>query len=211
MEPGPRGLATLCPVTIAAAPGELPAVFTHAQARTHGISNRQLYAWRDAGLVDVVARGIYAQAGVDADSPVDFDLAEIAVRAPDATICLTSALARHGLVDDLPASIDVALRRSQRQPRTAAPVTWHRFGEATFGLGRQLLSVAPGVDIGLYDPARSIIDSFRLRHLHGQEQAVEALRRWLRRPGSQPSALLALARHFPSAEPPLRRTLEILL
>jgi len=65
--------------------------------------------------------------------------------------------------------------------------------------------------IGLYNPQRCIIDAFRLRHLEGPETAVEALRRWLRRRGSQPATLLAMARAFPKAEPALRAALEILL
>ena len=65
--------------------------------------------------------------------------------------------------------------------------------------------------IGLYDQERCIIDAFRLRHLEGTETAVEALRRWLRRPRTQPTRLLAMARAFPKAEPALRSTLEILL
>ncbi len=65
--------------------------------------------------------------------------------------------------------------------------------------------------IGLYGPERSIIDAFRLRHLEGHELAVEALKRWLRRPGTSPAALLAMARRFPKARPSLQNALEILL
>ena len=63
----------------------------------------------------------------------------------------------------------------------------------------------------LHDQERSIIDAFPLRHIEGTETAVEALRRRLRQPGTQPKALLAMARAFPKAEPALRPTLEILL
>ena len=178
-----------------------------ADARSLGVSDRQLYAWEHDGRIDRVARGIFAQPGLQAD----FDLLEVAIRAPEGILCLTSALARHGLTDDIPATIDVALPRVRRQPRTSAPVTWHRFDEVTFDLDRTTLTVAPGIDIGLYGPVRSIVDAFRLRHLYGQEQAVEALRRWLRQPGNSPARLLSLARHFPTAETPLRRAMEILL
>lgn len=206
MSPDPPGLATISP--LAASPGTtLPPVFTHAQARALGVSDRALYAWRDAGEVDLVARGIYCRTDVVAD----LDLIEVAVRAPDATLCLTSALARHGLVDEIPATIDLALPRSRRAPRTAAPVSWHRFDASTISLGRSEVEVTPGLTIGVYGPARSIVDAFRLRHLFGQEQAVEALKRWIRQPGNDPASLLAIALRFPAAEPPLRRTLQILL
>ena len=97
-------------------------IFTHADARARGVSDRVLYGWRDRGLVDQLARGIFVQP----DLPADPDLVEIAVRAPDATLCLTTALARHHLIDDIPPTIDVALPRGQRPPRTTAESTRRR-------------------------------------------------------------------------------------
>jgi predicted transcriptional regulator of viral defense system len=186
---------------------DLPPVFTHADARALGISDRELYRWRDDGLVEQVARGIFAQP----DLAADHDLIEIAVRAPAATLCLTTALARHHLVDDIPAAIDVALPRSRRSPRTTAPATWHRFDDETFDIGREELIVFGELTIGIYGPARSIVDAFRLRHLYGEDQAIEAVRRWLAGRGNHPSELLKIARHFPAAEPSLRRVLQVLL
>lgn len=188
---------------------ELPATFSYTDARAAGLSDRRLYALRDAGRIEQLGRGLFERA--DAVGDADSDLLEIAHRAPQATLCLTTALARYGLSDAIPARIDVALPRGQRHPRTQAPVTWHSFDPDTFGIGRSDLMLTANTAIGAYDPARCIIDAFRLRHLEGTETAVEALRRWLRQPGAQPAALLAMARAFPKAEPALRSTLEILL
>lgn len=185
---------------------ELPVVFTHAQASAAGISDRALYTWRDSGAVEVLARGIFTRP----DYTGDPDLTEITTRAPRATLCLSSALAHHGLTDEIPSVIDVALPRNQRPPRTSAPTSWHRFDESTFDLGRAELTIVDDIKIGIFNPERTIIDVFRLRHLHGDEQAIQALRRYLRN-ARQPSELLAIARHFPSAEPELRRAMEILL
>lgn len=68
-----------------------------------------------------------------------------------------------------------------------------------------------GIEIGLYGPERSIIDAFRLRHELGTDVANEALKRWLRLRGSNPSDLLGMAAHFPKARPALQTALEILL
>lgn len=65
--------------------------------------------------------------------------------------------------------------------------------------------------IGIYGPQRCIIDAFRLRHQEGDDVAVEALRRWLRQHGAQPGKLLAMAGHFPKAQPALRAALQVLL
>lgn len=186
---------------------DLPSVFTHATARDLGVSDRVLYRWRDEGLLEQPARGIFMRPGIEADP----DLIELAIRAPDATLCLTTALARHELIDDIPATIDAALPRKQRSPRMTAPVTWHRFDQATFEIGRQMIPVHGTLAVGLYSPERSIIDAFRLRHLYGQEQAVEALRRWLAQRGNQPTTLLTLCRDFPTVEPTLRGILQVLL
>ena len=187
----------------------LPATFSYTQARAGGLSDRRLYALRDAGLLEMLGRGLYQRA--DASGDADPNLLEIAHRAPLATLCLTTALARHGLTDTIPARIDASVPRGHRRPRTEAPVRWHSFAAETFDIGRDELPLTGTTTIGLYSAERSIIDAFRLRHLEGPETAVEALRRWLRRRGAQPSSLLAMARAFPKAEPALRATLEILL
>jgi len=187
----------------------LPATFTYTQARSRGISERSLYRLRDAGLIEAIGRGLYRRA--DADTSTDIDLLEIARRAPRATLCLTSALARHGLTDVIPATIEVALPRGQHKPATAAPVTWHLFDPDTFEIGRTELRLDEETSIGLYGPERSIIDAVRLRHLEGPELGYSALKRWLNRRGSSPSELLTMARRFPQAERALREALEILL
>ena len=187
----------------------LPATFTYTQARRSGISNRALYQWRDAGLIESIGRGIYRR--VDVDAAADIDLLEIARRAPNATLCLTTALARHGLTDEIPAKIDVAVPRGQHRPTTVAPVTWHVFDRDTFDIGRTELRLEDQTSIGLYNQERGIIDAIRLRHREGNELGYVALKRWLARPGSSPAKLLTLARQFPQAEKALRAALEVLL
>ena len=89
--------------------------------------------------------------------------------------------------------------------------SWHSFAVDTFDLGRDDLVLGGDLRIGLYRPERCIVDAFRLRHREGDDIAVEALRRWLRRRAAQPNILLVMARHFPKAEPALRAALEVLL
>ena len=177
-------------------------------ARAAGLTPGRLYRLRDQGRIEQVSRGLYHK--TDADWQADIDLVEIATRAPDATICLASALARHGLTDDIPAATDIALPRGTWKPAVGAAVTWHTFAAATFTLGREILALGPGTQIGIYSAPRSIIDAFRLRHREG-DLAITALRRWLRDPGHHPAELLDLAGHFPKARPALRTALEILL
>ena len=67
-----------------------------------------------------------------------------------------------------------------------------------------------GVTLGLYSAERCVIDAFRLSHQEGQDLAVEALKRWLKRRGAAPANLLAMARFFPKAEPSLLQALRFL-
>lgn len=186
----------------------LPETFTYTQARTAGLDHRSLYGLRDAGAVEVLARGVYRRSGAEA---VDPTLAEVAMRAPRATICLTSALVHHDLTDAIPVAPDLALPRGHRFPVVGGPVTWHAFASATFDVGRHVVDVGPGLQIGTYDAERTLVDTFRLRHRQGEDEAYEALRRWLRRRESQPSTLLAMAAHFPRSVAPIRLALTVLL
>lgn len=185
----------------------LPIAFTHQLARERGLSERQLRALVEEGVLERVGHGLYRKADAP---PADLDRVEIALRAPDATLCLTTALAHHDLTDIIAAVTDVALPRAQRQPRVSAPVRWHRFHEASFSVGRTTIEIDDGLFLGIYSAERSLIDAFRLRHQEGDELAIEALRRWLKRPGSAPATLLAMASLFPKAEPALLQALRIL-
>lgn len=185
----------------------LPNAFSYGLAQQRGLSDRRLRGLVADGVLERLGHGLYRKADAP---PADLDRIEIALRAPEATLCLTSALSLHDLTDAIPSEIDVALPRSRRPPRVSAPVRWHRFHENTFLVGRETIQVDEGLSLGAYSAERSVIDAFRLRHQEGEELAVEALRRWLKRPEATPADLLAMARSFPKVEPSLLQALRIL-
>jgi len=162
-------------VTTIAEP-ELPATFTFAEAENRGLSRRRLQRLQSTGAVERIGRGLYRRTD---EEPADHDLIEIAARAHQPTLCLLSALARHELTDIIPPVHDIAIPRGTWQPVVSAPVHWHKFGPATFGVGRAEIQLDGTYAIGLYDAPRSIIDAFRLRRVMGPDIANEALRRWL--------------------------------
>lgn len=186
---------------------DLPATFTYQQAMTAGLSHHRLYGLRDSGELEQIGRGLYRKAAAEL---ADLDLLEVAERAPRATICLLSALARHDLTDAIPSRYDIALARGAWHPRRSPVIHWHSFDRATFDIGRTTVPVDGVTIIGLYDAPRTIVDSYRLRSTLGTEVAHEALRRWLRT-GGQPARLIMVAKAFPRAVPALRNALEILL
>ncbi len=182
--------------------------FTYGEAKQAGVGDRRLYALRDSGEIFALGGGVYRWADAP---PADSDLIGIAERVPHATLCLETALARQGLIDTIPAAIDIAIPRGSTRPALRAPSRIHQFDPRTFDLGREELEVGGRRPIGLYSAERSLVDVVRLRHLEGSEVAWEALRRWLGRPGRSPAQLIELAREFPRTEPVLRRALEVLL
>jgi len=187
---------------------QLPAVFTYSEARTAGLSAERLYAWRDQGILQQVGRGLYRWA--DAEE-IDQDLLEIAHRAPRGTLCLVTALARHGLTDVIPPQVDIAIPRGSRPPALRKTVSIHVFARDTFDVGREELVIGKNLSVGIYSPVRTLVDVIRLRHREGPEVAWQALRRWLARKGSQPAALLSMARRFHGADTAVRDALQVVL
>ncbi|MCA1783109.1 MAG: type IV toxin-antitoxin system AbiEi family antitoxin domain-containing protein [Dermatophilaceae bacterium] len=183
------------------------ATLTPGTADREGLSRSGLYRAARDGRYERIARGIYLPADATA---ADWDWLEAVTRRPEATICLTSALAHHDLTDAIPAALDVAIPRGARIPATDSAIAWHSFDRATFELGRGEIPI-PGSDltIGLYSPERSIADAFRLRGELGYELARDALKEWLRR-GGKPAQLTEIAMQLPRAKTPILHALDAL-
>lgn len=185
----------------------LPSAFTLADAREAGFSKDRIYTLLAAGEIERLGRGVFVKANT-LDPSLEPLAAATAIH-PLSTMCLASALIRHGLSDDIPTGTDIALPRGTRHPAGFEHVTWRSFDQATFQIGREPLDGAEGLFI--YSPERTIIDSFRLAYREGTAAANEALKRWLRRRGNHPSKLLDMARSFPKAYPSLHSALEVLV
>lgn len=182
--------------------------FSYRGAREAGLSDTRIYGLRDAGAILALGGGVYRWADAP---PADFDLIEIAMRVPHAMLCLETALARHELIDAVPAAIDITIPRGKTRPTLKAPCRLHQFDPGTFNLGRETLYVEARTPLGIYSAERSLVDIIRTRHLHGSDIAWEALRRWLRQPGSNPAQLIETAKRFAGAEQAIRKALEVLL
>ena len=188
----------------------LPDLMRYQDLQGLGLTRHRFDRLLEAGEYERIAPGLFLRA----DSTDDTTAAwmAIAVKKPDATLCLLSALALHDLTDEIPRSSDIAIPRGTH-PMTIrhAPITWHRFATETFTLGRTEHALPGGISIGLYSPERTIIDLFRLRHEWGSDLAIDALKRWLRERGNSSARLLDMARDFSDARPALQNALEILL
>ncbi|MFC5289027.1 type IV toxin-antitoxin system AbiEi family antitoxin domain-containing protein [Actinokineospora guangxiensis] len=171
----------------------LPPTFTTAAARERGLHPRELYRMRDDGEVVELSRGVFRRA--DAPTPTWPDLLAVAHRTPAAAVCCVSALQVHDLTDEIPAEVQIAVPRGHRPPRIDYPPTEvFRFATATFDLGASTVEAAPGEPVRVYGPERTVVDMMRLRLRLGENIALGALRRYLRRRDARPGTLLDLAR-----------------
>lgn len=145
------------------------------QALALGIHPATLYKLRDSGQVTELARGFYRLA--DSDEFEDPDLAVVAARAPDAVVCLISALSYHGITTQVPAVIHLAVPRGNYHALKLdpLPVQVYRFDPKTFSSGIEERDVG-GVKVKVYSAARTVADVFKFRNKLGLDVAVEALR-----------------------------------
>ncbi len=169
--------------------------FRAKDAADAGIHWRDFYALRDEGVLIELSRGVFRFA--DAEMTPYLDLVAVSKRSPRGTICLNSALSFWDLTDEIPAGVHLAVSRGSRPPSIDYPPTHvHVFAADTFDLGREPVRLDSGEEISIYSPERSVVDAMRMRGQVGTDVAYEALRRYLRRPGSFPGDLLPHARRL---------------
>lgn len=145
------------------------------EALALGIHPATLYELRDSGRLTELARGLFRLAEAkEAQNP---DLAVVSARAPDAAVCLISALAFHNITTQIPAAVHLAVPRGSyhRLRLDPLPVQVHRFDPKTFEAGLETHDVG-GARVKVYSPSRTVADSFKFRNKIGLDVALEALR-----------------------------------
>jgi len=147
-------------------------------ALEEGIHSRTLYWMRDNGYLNKLQRGVYK---VSAAEPLSNpDLAIIGTKIPAATICLISALHFHDMTTQLPHKIHIALSRTRRNPKLDyPPIKVHRFSGNSLTKGVEIHDI-DGVEIQVYNPAKTIADCFKFRNKIGLDVAIEALKDGIR-------------------------------
>jgi predicted transcriptional regulator of viral defense system len=150
-------------------------VLRTSQALTQGIHPAALYGLVEAGQLIRLARGLYRLSSAQEFS--NPDLAVIAAKAPDAVVCLISALSFHGITTQVPRAVYLAVSRGRYaglRLRTP-PVKIYRFDAATFDQGIGVHQI-DGVSVRVYGIARTLVDCFKYRNKLGLDVAIEALR-----------------------------------
>lgn len=163
-----------------------------SEALRLGIEERTLYALRDAGRLDRLARGLYRLG--DLPPLTEPDLIIVAHQVPHAVICLVSALAYHELTTQIPHAVDVALKSGSKRPQVAYPplrVFW--FSEPAWSEGVEVRQI-DGAAVRVYGAEKSVADAFKFRRRLGLDLAIEALQTYRRGPSFSVDKLLYYAR-----------------
>lgn len=126
------------------------------------------------GQIVQMGRGVYRVA----DAPLESheDLALVALRKPEAVVCLLSALRFHELTTESPGSVWIAVENHARPPRIETlQLRVHYFSGPAFHEGIEEHPIA-GVPVKVYSAAKTVADCFKFRNQVGTKTAVDALR-----------------------------------
>lgn len=163
-----------------------------AQALKAGISRTILYTFRDEGLLEQVSRGVYRMSELPPVS--NPDLVTIALRAPNAVLCLVSALSFHHITTQIPHMVYIALPRRAIAPRiNLPPLSVHRFSGQAYTSGIEQHDI-DGTRIKVYSPEKTLVDCFKFRNSLGMEIVLEALKLYRSRMRLKVDDLLKYAR-----------------
>lgn len=145
-----------------------------AEAIREGIQPRVLYAMRDAGDLEMLRRGCYRLA--ELEQMAEPDLAVVAKAVPKGVVCLVSALAFHDITTQIPRVVDLALPAHTHSPKIEyPPIQPYWFSGLAYSSGIEIHEI-DGVQVRIYNPAKTVADCFKYRNKIGQDVALEALR-----------------------------------
>lgn len=149
-----------------------------AELREAGVTAATVSRMERDGEVLRLARGLYQLS----DAPLDANhsLAEAAKRVPKGVVCLVSALAFHGLTDQLPSQVWLAVGQKDWSPKPdSTPIRIVRFTERLLNEGVET-HVVEGVPVKVFGIVKTIADCFRYRNKIGLSVAIEGLQEALR-------------------------------
>jgi predicted transcriptional regulator of viral defense system len=152
-----------------------------------GITATTVSRMERAGEVVRLARGLYhlPYAALDPQQ----SLAEAARLVPKGVICLASALAVHGLTDQMPPKVWIAIGRKDWRPRVSyPPIRVARFSDALLQRGVEHKKIA-GTPVPVFGVAKTVADLFRYRRTVGDALAIEGLRQALRLRKATPAGI----------------------
>jgi predicted transcriptional regulator of viral defense system len=139
-----------------------------------GIHPEYLRRLCEKGLLKRISRGVYVSA--DSDLTQNIGLAQIAKRIPHGVVCLLSSLQFHDIGTQNPSEVWIAIDRKSAKPQIDyPPVRIVRFSGTALSEGVEKHEIE-GVDVTIFNKAKTIADCFKYRNKIGLDIALEALK-----------------------------------
>ena len=134
------------------------------------------YLWRlhKKGKLEKVGRGLYQVQGAELSEHQT--VVQAALRVPHGIICLLSALRFHDFTTQSTFEIWMAIDVKARAPKEEIiPLRIVRFSGKALTAGVETHTIE-GVNVKVYNPAKTVADCFKYRNKLGLDVAIEALR-----------------------------------
>ena len=145
-----------------------------SDAIDRGISRYMFYKLRDEGVIESLSKGIYRL--VDYPSLSNPDLVTVAIRYPQAVVCLISALSFHQITTQIPHTVSIAIKKDARTPKLDyPPIETHKFSSIAYAAGIEK-HIIDETTIKIYNAEKTIADCFKFRKKLGMDIVLEALK-----------------------------------
>ena len=139
-----------------------------------GIHPETFYKLRDNKIIEPISRGVYRYSKL---APISSpDIVTVASRAPNAVICLISALSFHNITTQIPHDVSIAIGCSSRIPHLRyPPISVYKFSSKSFisGVEEHLVD---GIKVKVYSPEKTLADCVKFRNKIGMEVVIEAIK-----------------------------------
>jgi predicted transcriptional regulator of viral defense system len=158
-----------------------------------GVTAATVSRLEKSGAISRLARGLYQLP--DAAVGTNHTLAEASKLVPKGVICLTSALAFHGLTDQMPARVWVAIGSKDWRPRLKyPPMRFAHFPPKQLRAGVEHHTIE-GASVPIFSVCKTIADVFRYRRTIGIgiDIAIEGLREAMRQRKATPGEIARYA------------------
>lgn len=163
-----------------------------ADAISLGIHPRVLYKLRDAGVIQLLARGLFRLEEMPELTQESWIV--VAKKAPRGVICLISALAFHEITDQIPNQVFLALPKDVSPPRlNYPPLRVFHFSTVCYQAGIQEYML-DGVMVKIYVPEKTVVDCFKFRNQIGLDVAIDALKQCIQKYHSRSANFMEFAR-----------------
>jgi predicted transcriptional regulator of viral defense system len=139
----------------------------------NGIPRTYLKQLEEEGKLENLGTELYALPELELTE--HHSLAETAKRVPRGIVCLLSALRFHGLTTQSPFQVWLAVDVHAWRPKASTPLRVVYMSGAALRTGVEVRRIE-GVDVPIFNAAKTVADCFKFRNKIGLDVALEALR-----------------------------------